>query len=399
MVDVAAPRPPMAAASVISQLVRSNDDDDVPVFRPPPAPDDRLWRHPSEVASPPRPPSWSARHSFGLAALSALGGALFTSALWLAFAAPDGTSVRVREMVAMAPVIAVQPKYVSTDDWSTEVSTRAGNALFPIEIRAGSSTRTGAALAVIDDGHLIVPAHLLIDAKTVVVITREGSRLPATISGVDTVNDVGVIKVDAPLPIAVVGRAMCPDVGQPIALVGADGTNRPVWQTSVSSVDQRAPQSSSKQVLFRIDSPIDASADGGAVVDSTGAVIGIATIPPQASARDGFAIPMTLARSIAWDLITSGTTSYPSLGFEGARTEGVRDRDGGVRVLSVSAAGPAAIAGLHKDDIIIAADGTEVSSMAALIVHARERGAGNPMALDVLRNEQPIAINLTLSAG
>ena len=152
-------------------------------------------------------------------------------------------------------------------------------------------------------------------------------------------------------------------------------------------------------MLFRIDTPIVPSADGGAVVDSTGAVIGIATIPPQATARDGFAIPMSLARSIAWDLISSGTASYPSLGFDGARTEGVRDRDAGVRVLSVSATGPAAIAGLHKDDIITAADGTPMTSMAALVVHARERKAGNIVALDVLRNEQPIAIKLTLSDG
>jgi putative serine protease PepD len=369
------------------------------MFRPPPSPDDRLWRHPSEVTYAVRPPSWSARHSLGLAALSALGGALFTSALWLAFAAPDNAAVRVTQQVAMAPVIAVQPKYVSTDDWSTEVSTRASNALFPIEIRAGSSTRTGAALAIIDDGHLVVPAHLLIDAKSVVVITREGDRLPATITGVDTVNDIGVIKVDVPLPIAVASRAVCPDVGQPIALVGADGTNRPVWQTSVASVDQRAALASTTQVLFRIDTPIVASADGGAVVDSTGAVVGIATIPPQASARDGFAIPMSLARSIAWDLIKSGTASYPSLGFDGARTEGSRDRDAGVRVLSVSAAGPAAIAGLQKDDIVIAADGTPVTSMVALIVHVRERGAGNPVALDVLRNEQPKSIKLTSSNG
>jgi S1-C subfamily serine protease len=390
----------MTAASVISHLVRSNDDDDVPGFRPPPPLDDRLWRHPSEVTSAVRPPpSWSARHSFGIAALSALGGALFTSALWLAFAAPHNSPVRIKEQVALAPVIAVQPKYVSTDDWSTEVSTRASNALFSVEVHAGSTTRTGAALAVVDDGHLVLPAHLLIDAKSVFVITREGSRLPAIITGIDTVNDIGVIKVDVPLPIAVVSRTVMPDVGQTIALVGADGTSRPVWQTSVASVDQRAPLASSKQALFRIDAPIDPSADGGAVVDSTGAVVGIATIPPQASARDGFAIPMSLARSIAWDLINSGTTSYPSLGFDGARTEGVRDRDAGVRVLSVSASGPAAMAGLQKDDIVIAADGTPVTSMAALIMHARERGAGNPVALDVLRKEKQIAITLTLSSN
>ena len=86
-------------------------------------------------------------------------------------------------------------------------------------------------------------------------------------------------------------------------------------------------------------------------------------------------------------------------GFDGARTEGVRDRDAGVRVLSVNTTGPAAIAGLQKDDIVIAADGTSMTSMAALIVHARERGAGNPIALDVLRNEKQISITLTLSSG
>ena len=322
---------------------------------------------------------------------------MFTSALWLAFASPGSTPVRVTQQVALAPVIAVQPQYVSTDDWSTEVSTRASNAVFPVEIRTGSATRTGVALAVVDDGHLIVPAHLLIDAKSVVVIARDGSRLPAVINGVDTVNDIGVIKVAVALPIAVASRALCPDVGQPVAVVGADGTNRPVWQTSVTAVDQRA-SANSRQLLFRIDASIDPSADGAAVVDSTGAVIGIATVPPQASARDGFAIPMTLARSIAWDLITSGTTVYPSLGFDGARTEGVRDRDAGVRVLS-NPAGAAVLAGLHKDDIIVAADGQPMTSMTALLVHARERGVGNTLALDVMRNEQSVAINLTLTAG
>jgi putative serine protease PepD len=378
--------------------VRSDDDDDVPGYRPPPAPDDRLWRHPSEMAVPVRTPSWSARHSFGLAALSALGGALVTSALWLAFAAPDGGWVRVRDQVAMAPVIAVQPKYVSTDDWSTEVSARASSALFPVEVRSGSAIRTGAALAVIDDGHLIVPAHLLADAKSVVVITRDGARLPAVVNGVDLVNDIGVIKVDAALPIAVASRSTCPDNGQAIALVGADGTNRPVWQTSVLTVDQRAPQASALQTLFRIDSPIETMADGGAVVDNSGAVIGIATIPPQASSRDGFVIPMTLARSVAWDLITNGTSSYPALGFEGARTDGARDQVG-VRVLSVNATGLAAAAGLRKDDIVIEADGSPVSSMTALIVHARERGAGNQMTLDILRNEKSMTISIALSPG
>ena len=65
----------------------------------------------------------------------------------------------------------------------------------------------------------------------------------------------------------------------------------------------------------------------------------------------------------------------------------------------MSTSGPAAIAGLHKDDIIIAADGTPMTSMTALVMHARERGAGNPVALDVLRNERPISIKLTLSNG
>jgi len=231
------------------------------------------------------------------------------------------------------------------------------------------------------------------------VITREGTRLPAVVTGVDTVNDIGVIKVAEVLPIAVAGRAPSPDVNQAVALVGADGTNRPVWQTSVAAVDQPvSSQAPSTQLLFRIDTPIDASTDGGAIVDSTGAVIGIATIPPQASSRDGFAIPMSLARAVAWDLIKTGTTSYPALGFNGARTEGVRDRDGGVRVLS-SPSGPAAVAGLHKDDIVVAADGKAMTSMTALVLYAHDRGVGTTISLDVLRNEKQIALTLALTGG
>jgi S1-C subfamily serine protease len=37
--------------------------------------------------------------------------------------------------------------------------------------------------------------------------------------------------------------------------------------------------------------------------------------------------------------------------------------------------------------------------MTALVVYARERGAGTTVALDVLRNEQPLTVTLTLGDG
>src|SRR5689334_3226651 len=94
--------------------VAGDDELDGPEYRPPPAQDDRLWRHPSELA-PRLRRSWAERHPLGVAAVAALSGALVTSAAWLFFASPSPSTVRIKEQVAMPPVIALQPRYVSLD--------------------------------------------------------------------------------------------------------------------------------------------------------------------------------------------------------------------------------------------------------------------------------------------
>ncbi len=354
-------------------------------FRPPPPPDDRLWRHPSELAIPPRR-SWAERHALGVAAFAALGGALVTSAVWLLFSGSTTSTIRVREQVAMPPVIAMQPKYVSMENWSNEVSSRSASAVFPIESSRGETTSTGVAIAVVDNGYLIAPAHLVSSDAVVSVIT-DGARLPAQVVGVEPINDIAVLHVDVRLPIAVTSRSVCPEVKQHLLLIGASANAHPLLPASVVAVDQRVGGAPGQQLFFRIDASVEVAFDGGAIVDDTGAIVGIATIPPGATTKDGYAIPISVGRAIMWDLINSGESANMAIGIDGRSVTGLSgSHDSGVFVSDVVAESPAARAGLREDDIIVAVDGHAVSTMTALSVFGHDRSDGSPIMLDVLRD-------------
>ena len=292
----------------------------------------------------------------------------------------------------MSPVLTVSPTYVSHDDWSTTVSNRSAHAMYALEARSGDRYRSGAAIAVLDDGHLVTPAHLVVDASEVRVLRGDGTAASATVIGVDPRHDVAVLKIAAEhVPIAVYARDAHPALDSAVAILGATALTRPVWQAAVVQLDARAT-APVDQLMFRVDSTIEGPADGGAVVDQTGALVGMATVPPLATPGDGLVVPAGFLRAIVADIVAGAPIAHISLGFEGGRASGLRENEGAVRVFATT---PGA-SELYKDDVIISFDGQPATSMIALLVYARERGAGSQIAVEVLRKEVPKRLLITV---
>lgn len=135
--------------------------------------------------------------------------------------------------------------------------------------------------------------------------------------------------------------------------------------------------------------PINPDNSGGALVDTSGYVIGITTLAvasPQGNAKAhciGFAIPSNLARDIARQIIASGHVSNShraALGVQVTTVTGAGGAPAGVGIVAVTSTGPADRARLHPGDVIRSSGHTQMPGAATLsqVLASAPRTARHP---------------------
>ncbi|MFN2609075.1 MAG: S1C family serine protease [Acidimicrobiales bacterium] len=389
-------------------------EDGSPLYREPPPPDDRLWRHPSEVgqllgggpppgATPSRPyPVWL------VAGLSALVASLVSSGLVVAVLgtrshASSGAAVE-RQMV--------KPKAISTVPSSpvVEIADRIRPSIVQLSVQAGDHTGTGSGVVFRSDGYVLTNAHVVGDATAISVAMANGRQLPARLVGADPGTDTAVVKLDGgPFPVATLGTGDDLRVGQPAIAIGfplglAGGPSVTGGMISALHRQIRPLGSSTTLVdMIQTDAPVSPGSSGGALLDVNGAVVGITTAVASSDVGGGplgFATTIDVARSVADELIRTGTVVHVWLGIEGGDLDGTTattlDLDGGAMVAEVAAAGPADRAGIATRDVIVALAGKAVHSMGELAVALRDHAPGDTVAVEVVRDGHHRTLAVTL---
>ena len=399
-------------------------EDDGDDLVPPLPPEDRLWRHPSEMgaaalASPVAvaPVARSARPTspWLVGAVDGITGAVATLAVVVAFGGfDDGTGVErtVVERVAVAPTATLP---VSIDDplggneavaaltaGIAPALARVEGTRAPAEDSTTVSTTTGSAVVFRDDGYLLTSADLVDHSVAVAVILGDGAPRDGRVVGTDPLTDVAVVQIEAErLPTAVLGSVEDLAVGQPALIVGSaggSGDGPAVTSGIVSALGRSLPPATAgaptRHDLIQTDAALDPTATGGALIDRRGALVGITTHPPDETTGGlSFAIPIDTARAIATEIILTGTVHHAWLGIEGsdveARTADDLQLDGGAQVAAVAEGSPADEAGLAPDDVITSVDAASVTSMADLVVELRRHEPGATILIAFVRDGRP----------
>lgn len=283
-------------------------------------------------------------------------------------------------------------------------------ALARIEPMTSTAKPLGSAMLVRDDGYLVTNAHVVARLSEVHVILADGMTLEGRVVGADATTDVAVVKVDRDqLSVAVLGSATELQTGQAAISIGSplgSAGSPTVTVGVVSAIGRRinSPDGVELHDMIQTDAPIADGASGGALCDGSGAVIGMTTAVASTSDTDttglGFAIPIEIVRAIAEDIISSGAPHQPWLGVEGADLDPSNAKDrgisGGAKVTRVVDDSPAAAAGLQSDDVIIAVNGTKVTTMSSFVVALRGHHAGDNITLDIMRGTEPQTISIIL---
>jgi S1-C subfamily serine protease len=248
---------------------------------------------------------------------------------------------------------------------------------------------------------------------TIRAVFSDGSGSEARIVGRDPASDIAVLKVEKPgLVAASLGESDGLVVGDPVVAIGSPlGLAGTVTSGIVSALNRpvrlSGEGSDTNAVISAVqtDAPINPGNSGGALVDATGAVIGINTAMLASGGSGssggatglGFAIPIDSVRAVAEELISTGKAVHATLGVNTRSvTDGSRD---GALVLNVEPDGPGAKAGIREQDVVIAVNDKAVGSSEELQVAVDAHKPGDTITLEVVRNGSSTRIQATLATA
>ena len=277
------------------------------------------------------------------------------------------------------------------------------NAVLSSTVMIEAGDGTGSGFVFDGSGRIMTNNHVVAAAEggRLRVVLANGRRMSATVVGRSPSYDLAVIQVKRsglkPLPL---GDSSASRVGEPVIAVGSPlGLAGTVTSGIVSARDRpvvvRETENADAPVAYinaiQTDAPINPGNSGGPLVDSSARVIGVNSAiltlgtsrGPAGSIGLGFAIPINQAAEIGQLLIKNGKATYPVLGANVDQAGG----DHGVILTAVDSGGPAADAGLRKDDVITRIDGERVNTVEELIVTIRTHRPRDAVVLDYERGE------------
>lgn len=386
------------------------DGSDEPIeFRPPLPPDDRIWRHPSELTGPPtsdrgRTAGTGGRdrpRTIGIAGISALIGATLSLGVVAALGGFETRTRLVEREIAVPPIEGVR-----ASDAVATIATRTAPAIGALRIERDGETSAGSAVAFRSDGYLVTSGHLVEGASAIHVRLHDGSAVSATVVGSDPMTDVAVLRIEGTeVDTAPFGTASTLRVGDRGIAIGAtdDGGWSPLVVTGVVSALGRRLHADSGELLhdmIMVDVPLTADTAGGALVDSHGAVVGLITAASP-NGPLGAATTVDVVHRVAEELIAHGKARHVWLGVEGSDLDrddaASLDLPGGASVNRVVDGSPASAAGLLAGDVIVGVDGEDIGSMADLIAALRPHMPGDVVALSLRRGTEALVVQVTLA--
>ncbi len=309
-------------------------------------------------------------------------------------------------------------------------NSEAGVVRVNIQRTEESITSTGLGSGFVFDkkGHIITNAHVVKDAKKVVITFLDGRSYNAEIIGVDTFTDIAVIKVNAGLsllhPLSL-GDSSNLRVGEPVAAIGNPfGLSGSMTSGIVSQLGRLLPSGAGYSIpdVIQTDAAINPGNSGGPLLNMRGEIVGINTAIQSATgefAGVGFAIPSQTLAKIVPSLIKNGEYKHPWIGISGrdigpdlAKVLKLNDALGFL-VVTVIPDSPASRAGLQGSentvemdgiqyivggDIILSVDGLEVRKISDILIHLqRAKSVGDEMVLEIIRDGR--TTNFTIILG
>ncbi|MYM69233.1 Do family serine endopeptidase [Pseudoduganella sp. FT55W] len=265
----------------------------------------------------------------------------------------------------------------------------------------------GSGVIVSAQGYILTNNHVVEAADEIEVVLADGRKAAAKLVGTDPETDLAVIKIALEkLPVIVLGQAEQAQVGDVVLAIGNPfGVGQTVTMGIISALGRNNLHINHFENFIQTDAAINFGNSGGALVDSSGNLLGInSAIYSQTggSVGIGFAIPVTTAKSVMEAIIKSG---HVVRGWIGVETQEITPelaasfdltRESGAIIAGVVRNGPADKGGIKPGDILLSVDGKPVKDTTSMLNLIAQLAPGGKAKMTVLRKNRETTLDITV---
>jgi len=239
---------------------------------------------------------------------------------------------------------------------------------------------SGSGVILSEDGYIVTNNHVIKDAKEITVTTANNDEYSATLVGTDPTTDIALLKIDATgLKKVTVANSDQVRLGQWVLAVGNPFNLTSTVTAGIISAKGRdiniIDEQSAIESFLQTDAAVNPGNSGGALVNTSGALVGINTaISSRSGSFEGysFAVPVNLVLKVVGDLKEFGQVQRAFMGINynevtpALAAELDLEVNSGVYVANVIEQGAADEAGIEKGDVVINISGKAVNTGADL---------------------------------
>jgi serine protease Do len=264
----------------------------------------------------------------------------------------------------------------------------------------------GSGVIVDKRGYVLTNHHVVKGADGVIIRLSSKQEYRGRIIGNDVMTDLAVIRFepDIDLAVATLGDSDTLRVGEwAIAIGNPFGLDQTVTVGVVSATGRAVGGIATYENFIQTDASINPGNSGGPLLNLRGEVIGINTAIVATGQGIGFAIPANMVKRITGQLMDRGKVRRGWIGIamepltrELAQALGLRDSRGAV-VARVYPNGPAAAAGLQKNDVVVSFEGTAVEDYHHLQRMSADAEVGKTVKLEIVRERERRVVELRVA--
>ncbi|NGP76655.1 PDZ domain-containing protein [Balneolaceae bacterium YR4-1] len=280
------------------------------------------------------------------------------------------------------------------------------------DFMGGRARTVGSGVLISKDGYILTNNHVIDGAVNggIRVVLNDKRLFRARQVGSDPTTDLAVLKIDGEnLPSIIIGNSDNVDVGEWVLAIGNPFRLRSTVTAGIVSALSRQVQVIDNQMriesFIQTDAAINRGNSGGALVNTSGELIGINTAIASQSGNYqgyGFAVPSNLASKVARDLIQYGEVRRALLGVTIESVDAFRadqldmNRIQGVEITSLREGAAAYQSGLKIEDVILSVNGIEVNEANELQEKIAVLQPGEVVELEIWREGEVVTKSVKL---
>jgi len=281
-------------------------------------------------------------------------------------------------------------EWIAISDALAEATHKAGTHVVAVHTEARGSSSG----AIWRPGVIVTAEHALRRDEEIQVTLPDGKIVAAKLVGRDPSTDVAVLACEEARPAAALGNSDSLKPGNIALVVGRTRASGPVAALAFVSLvakERRMWGGGSISPYVRLDVALQRTGVGGAVIDASGQVVGLAT--PKFSPGGALALPVSVVNRVVDALLDKGRISRGYLGVglqpirlpENLRQALNRKEKTATIVLEVHPEGPAHKAGVVIGDILIGLNGAAVQRLEDVQAQLHGEEIGKTVKAEFLR--------------